>query len=204
VFDLPPVRPVVTEHRAALVACPCGCSTWGAFPAEASAPACYGPRLRAAALYLYQGQFLARGRTADAMRELFGAAMSAGTVANFQEAAHRGLGGFEDAAESAVAAAPVAGFDETGIRVAGANWWPHVARTDEVTSLRAHAKRGAEAMREIGVLPRFRGVAVRDALASYDTFGEADHQLCGAHHPDLLAMPTWGVSGLVGAWGRSA
>jgi hypothetical protein len=134
------------------------------------------------ALYLYQGRFLARGRTAEAMGELFGAAMSAGTVANFQEAGHRALAGFEGAAGDAVAGAPVAGFDETGIRVAGAGWWLHVARTGRVTALGAHQKRGAEAMRQIGVLPRFRGVAVRDALASYDTFGEvAAHQLCGAH-----------------------
>jgi hypothetical protein len=182
VFELPPVRPVVTEHRAALVACRCGCSTWGAFPVEASAPACYGPRLRAVALYLYQGQFLARGRTAEAMGALFGAELSAGTVANFQAAAHRGLEGFAEAAGYVVAAASAAGFDETGIRVAGANWWLHVARTGRVTALRAHAKTGAEAMREIGILPRFRGVAVRDALASYDTFEDVGaHQLCGAH-----------------------
>jgi hypothetical protein len=190
VFELPPVRPVVTEHRTTLVSCGCGHATWGGWPAEASAPACYGPRARAVVLYLYQGQFLARGRTARAMEDLFSAPMSAGTVANFQEAAHRGLEGFEAAAADAVAVASVAGFDETGWRVAGANWWLHVARTDGVTALRAHVKRGAEAMREMGILPRFRGVAVRDALASYDTFGDMGHQLCGAHLLRDLAAVT--------------
>jgi hypothetical protein len=35
-------------------------------------------------------------------------------------------------------------------------------------------------MRQIGILPRFRGVAVRDALASCDTFEDVGaHQLCG-------------------------
>ncbi|MDR1190003.1 MAG: IS66 family transposase [Bifidobacteriaceae bacterium] len=188
VFELPPVRPVVTEHRAVLVSCGCGHATWGGWPVEATAPACYGPRARAVALYLYQGQFLARGRTARAMGELFSAPMSAGTVANFQEAAHRELEGFEAAAD-AVAVASAAGFDETGIRVGGENWWLHVARTGEATALAAHAKRGAEAMREIGILPRFRGVAVRDALASYDTFDGMGHQLCGAHLlRDLVAV----------------
>jgi hypothetical protein len=31
------------------------------------------------------------------------------------------------------------------------------------------------------VLPAYKGVVVRDALASYDQFGDADQQLCGAH-----------------------
>jgi hypothetical protein len=31
------------------------------------------------------------------------------------------------------------------------------------------------------VLGRFRGVAVRDAWAPYDTYVDVDHQLCCAH-----------------------
>jgi hypothetical protein len=33
----------------------------------------------------------------------------------------------------------------------------------------------------MGVLPRFTGVAVHDAWASYDTYTAPDHQLCCAH-----------------------
>ena len=42
VFDLPPLRLSVSEHRAERRRCACGI-TQAAFPAEARAAACYGP-----------------------------------------------------------------------------------------------------------------------------------------------------------------
>ena len=47
VFDLPPVSLLCTEHRAETRRCSCGTLTAGSFPPEATAPACYGPALRA-------------------------------------------------------------------------------------------------------------------------------------------------------------
>jgi hypothetical protein len=44
-----------------------------------------------------------------------------------------------------------------------------------------HPKRGTEGIDEAGVLGRFRGVAVHDAWAPYDTYADAEHQLCCAH-----------------------
>ena len=53
VFDLPERLIEVTEHQVAIYACAhCRCETRAAFPAEVSAPAQYGERLRAAAVYL--------------------------------------------------------------------------------------------------------------------------------------------------------
>jgi hypothetical protein len=36
-------------------------------------------------------------------------------------------------------------------------------------------------MDEIGILPRFTGIAVHDAWAPYDTYDDATHALCNAH-----------------------
>jgi transposase len=47
VFDLPPVRLIVTEHRSQRRRCACGHITRAAFPADAGAPAQYGHRMRA-------------------------------------------------------------------------------------------------------------------------------------------------------------
>jgi transposase len=56
VFDLPPVRLAVCEHRAQRRRCVCGHVTSAAFPAGVSAPTQYGSRMRALAIYLIAAQ----------------------------------------------------------------------------------------------------------------------------------------------------
>jgi hypothetical protein len=74
----------------------------------------------------------------------------------------------------------VAGFDETGFRVEGRLAWVHCARTGRYTLLMVHPRRGGQAIEAMGILPRFAGVAVHDALAPYDTYTALDHQVCCA------------------------
>jgi transposase len=74
-----------------------------------------------------------------------------------------------------------AGFDETGLRVAGKLHWVHCARTDKYTLVTCHPKRGTKGIDDLGVLPGFAGVAIHDAWAPYDTYLDCAHQLCCAH-----------------------
>jgi transposase len=70
--------------------------------------------------------------------------------------------------------------DETGVRVAGKRRWLHVNGTRFLTHLAWHAKRGRQALEDIGIWPRFRGRAMRDRWASYD-HDPCAHSICGAH-----------------------
>jgi len=181
VFDLPPMTVRVVEHQLIARRCACGTTTCGTAPEGVSAPVQYGPRITAIVLYLYVGQFLSKKRTAKALAELFGTPLSDATVAAMTKRAADGLDGFLNEVGERIAAAEVAGFDETGLRVAGKLAWVHCARTGKYTLITCHPKRGRDGINDAGVLARFRGVAVHDAWAPYDTYLDPAHQLCCAH-----------------------
>jgi transposase len=181
VFDLQPVRAEVTEHQLIERECGCGHCTKGAAPRDAEAPVQYGPRIAAVIVYLYAGQFLSKDRTAVALAELFGIPLSSGTVAALTARAAGRLDRFLDHVREQIAVSDVAGFDETGFRVAGRLAWVHCVRTGKYTLLMAHPRRGRQAIEAMGILGRFAGVAVHDAWAPYDTYTAPDHQLCCAH-----------------------
>jgi transposase len=182
VVDVPEPTVVVTEHQIVTMACGCGHHTSAATPAEATAPVCYGSRIAAIGVYLLHGQFLSVGRTADALSDVFGLPVAPGTVACWVK--RTALGIIEQVLPviaDRIAAAPVAHFDETGLRVDGRLAWLHSASTATDVLLAVHRRRGTEAMDAIGVLPRFTGIAVHDAWAPYDTYTTAVHALCNAH-----------------------
>jgi len=92
VIDLVPARLRVTEHRAEVVRCPsCGQRTKAEFPESVRATVQYGPSVLARALYLHDYQLLPYARTTETMKELFGCAMSAGTLATAVRQCSSGL-----------------------------------------------------------------------------------------------------------------
>ncbi|MCA1702695.1 MAG: IS66 family transposase [Actinobacteria bacterium] len=181
VFDLPPMTVRVTEPQLIARRCACGTTTCGTAPEGVTAPVQYGPRITAIILYLYVGQFLSNKRTAAALAELFGTPVCEGTVASMTRRAADGLDNFLTQITDRIAEAEVAGFDETGLRVAGTLHWVHCARTSKYTLITCHPKRGRTGIDAAGVLDRFTGVAVHDAWAPYDTYVDVEHQLCCAH-----------------------
>ncbi|HEX5292023.1 MAG TPA: transposase, partial [Streptosporangiaceae bacterium] len=182
VIDIPPVKAVTAEHQLLTVQCGCGCETKAQAPDGVSAPVQYGPRIMGTGIYLWHGQFLSRDRACRALAEMFGCAPSPGALA----AAARKTAGFLAPALAAITrhliASEVVHFDETGFRTAGRLAWVHSASAGKFALFTVHARRGKDGMRAAGVLPHFRGIAVHDAWAPYDTFEDvAGHALCGAH-----------------------
>jgi transposase len=194
VFDLPVIELIVIEHRAQRRQCGCGAVTRAAFPAEASAPTCYGPGVAALATYLLGRQHLPVERAAQCLEEAFGAAVSTGWLSSLLPNAAARLDGFLAIAREQLAAAQVAHFDETGGRVAGTLHWIHVACNDTWTLLHLDRKRGRVAMDAAGVLPDFGGIAIHDGLVVYRQYDQATHGLCNAHHLRELA----GIAELTG------
>jgi transposase len=183
VFDLPDIAVRVTEHRIVSRRCRCGQVNTGRAPDGVDAPVQYGPRANAAAIYLQQALFGAQARTAQAMTDLFGVAMSAGAVAAAHLRASDALANseFVDQVRDVLTGADVVHVDESGLRVAGKLHWVHVATTGKYTLIWVHPKRGRAGIDAGEVMASMTGIAVHDAWAPYDTYSPGAHQLCCAH-----------------------
>ena len=181
VFELV-ARVDVTEHQVHAVRCACcGEVTRGAFPPEVSAPTQYGTGMKAFAVYANEYQLLPTERIGELIYELTGHRLSEGTLYNLSAEVSTDLEPFEARTRELLAAAPVAHFDETGVRVQGKLEWMHSASTATLTAYTVHPKRGEKAMNAAGILPAFSGVAIHDSWGPYWTF-LCEHGLCNVHH----------------------
>jgi transposase len=183
VFDLPEeVKLEVTEHRVEIKGCPqCGEMNRGEFPAEVNQETQYGPRVRAQMVYFNTYQFVPLERTTEILEDLYQQPVSEGAVlAAVQEAARRVTPVIEQIKDHLTHTEEAVHFDESGMRVGGLKWL-HSASTALATFFAIHAKRGQEAMDEIGILPKRTGWCIHDYWKAYLKYQQAKHSLCGAH-----------------------
>lgn len=184
VFDVPPVKVEVTEHQAEIKACPeCQRLTVGEFPVGVSQPVQYGERIKAQMVYFHQYHFVPLERTAEIVEDLYGQAVSEGTIV---EACHETAQKVEPIYQLTKAeltqTTDTGHFDETGVRIEGKLWWLHVACTSLLTYYAPHRKRGSEALDAIGIFPKFKGKAMHDNYCSYFQYEDVVNSLCNAHH----------------------
>ncbi|MDO8812452.1 MAG: IS66 family transposase [Gallionella sp.] len=186
VFDIPPLRHEVTEHRVLEARCLCGKVHRGKFPAAVSAPVQYGPRIKASVVHLTHHHMMPVARTGALSGDLFGLPMSDATVLAIHEEARTLLAPIVLAMGEALKTVPVAHADETGMRVAGSLRWLHVLSTATLTWIGAHVNRGRKAFDAFGILPAFTGTLIHDGWKPYRDL-RCTHGLCNAHHLRELA-----------------
>lgn len=174
-------RTEVTEYRQVIVACGCGCEHRGVFPEGVTSHVSYGPNLKAYAVGLVDGHFVSLERTAEIIADQYGVKPSDGSIQKWIGQVAERLNGQYGTIGLTIAAAEVAHFDESGVRVNGHTHWLHVAGTAEQVFYTIHPKRGQEAMTAAGILPAFTGCAVHDHWKPYFGFDAATHSLCNAH-----------------------
>ena len=182
VFDLPPVALFCTEHQAQRRRCSCGAETTGTFPAEATAPACYGPALRAYVCYLVTRQHIPVARVAEQLRDTHGAPISTATIIAMVKEGAAMLAEFLTQVRDLLRDADVVHADETGLRVEAALAWVHAISTGDLTLYHLNKGRGSDAMDAMGVIEHLRGVLVHDGWSPYRNYENLTHRLCNSHH----------------------
>ena len=181
VFDMYVSR-LVTEYQAQILEDEFGNRYIAPFPDGVDKAVQYGTTLKAHAVYMSQYQLLPYKRIEEYFTQQLGIPISQGSVFNFNKEAYEKLGTFDGLIKDILAKASIMNVDETGINVAGKRNWLHCASNEFWTSFMAHQKRGSEAMDEMDIIPRFKGVLCHDHWKAYYRYDDCLHALCHAHH----------------------
>jgi len=183
VFDIPPPKLEITEHRKLQCSCDsCGNLMKGEFPQNVKAPVQYGNGVRSLVVLLNIAFKLPLKKIQTLFNDLFGYAINESTIINATQKCYQQLEASEKVIRKNLLEKLVAHFDETGLRVKGKLHWLHVCCDDLFTYLFVHCKRGKEALQDVAsILPDFKNRAIHDCWSSYFNFTQCLHGICGAH-----------------------
>lgn len=180
VFDIDISR-FVTEYQAEIVMDEKGNRFVAPFPKDVTKAVQYGNGIKTHSVYMSQFQLLPYNRIQDYFADQLQIPLSEGSIFNFNNEAFQLLEDFENRVKNELAQAGVANADETGINIGGKRYWLHGLSNDRWTCYHPHEKRGADAMDDMGILPRFKGILCHDHWKPYFTYN-CIHALCNAHH----------------------
>ncbi len=182
VFDVPPLKIKVTEHRAEKKTCPC-CKkmTIANFPDDVQQPTQYGNTIKGLSTYLNQYQFLPYDRLQEFFEDIFNHTISQGMLVKINRQCYENLAIPDAEIKRQLTIASNLNHDESGIRIKSKLHWCHVASTSRLTSYGIHAKRGKEGIDAMGILPTFHGRLIHDFFKPYMNY-DCQHGLCNAHH----------------------
>lgn len=162
--------------------CPrCDAETRGAFPDDMPGPLQYGPGIVAFATHLLTAQLRSLKRATQTLKARTGRAMAEATLLAWLMRLHEALAGWERAAIERLLTEPVLHADETSLRIDRKQHWLHSVSAGNLVLKHGHRQRGGDALKDIGIVPRYGGVLVHDRWASYFTFDNCEHALCGSH-----------------------
>jgi len=179
VFELPPIKPHVTEHQQHAGYCN-ACDRWTRAELPPDVPrGAFGPRLLAVVASLTGVYQLSKRAAVHLLENLLGVVMSLGAVSRCERAVSQAVA--EPVAEAArhVEKQPVAHADETGWWQNNRRAWLWVAATSSVAVFMIHLRRNAEAARSL--LGEFAGKLITDRWSAYGQWAARDRQLCWAH-----------------------
>src|SRR4051794_30807829 len=177
VWELPEIKPIVTEYQRHRLACPCGCSTCGELPAGVP-PGQAGPRLIAFAGLLMACFRQSKRRAAQFLGMILHQPASAGWLVLLQDRAAEAVGPAYDELAGALAAQPALYVDETPTREGRAKAWVWTFVATPFTFFACRTSRAAAVLTDL-LGDAFGGVIHCDRARMYWCCGRL--QWCWAH-----------------------
>jgi transposase len=179
--DIPPIKPVITEHRIYKKQCSCGHITTSDFPNGITAPISYGPMIESLTGYFHSRQYIPFKRMQEIFRDIFSVPISEGGI-------HYLLNRLCDKAHpwykkiwEQVMHSSVVGSDETGGRLNGKKIWVWTWQNVRFTWLTGTDNRGYKTIEDSFPTGFADTVLVHDCWRSHFQTGVQTHQLCTAH-----------------------
>jgi hypothetical protein len=136
--------------------------------------------VQALAVYLSQVQLLPLQRTGEVLAEVCQAPISQAAARTFIQEAAQILEPTLERISGLLMRSEVLHVDETSVHLEGKVRWVHEHGTKWLTLYRWHAKRGAEGIEAVSLVPGYGGRMMHDRWTSYDRY-PCTHSLCGAH-----------------------
>lgn len=181
VIDIPPIKPIVTEHRLFEVHCQCGHNNRASYPDGILTPVSYGPGVQSLVSYLSVRQYLPVERITELLSSLFGLSLSTGGVCYLLEKVKQKAAPVYESIRQFVLKGHVIGADETGVNINGKNHWAWTFQNTRATYIAINKSRGTKAIVQIMPEGFENNTLVTDCWPSYFKENAAGHQLCTAH-----------------------
>ena len=189
VVEVPPVQPIVIEHRFHPMTCTCcGTENQASEMAEIIGKGGYGSRV-AAYVGLFSSQYRQSYRQIQKiMQAVFGIEMSLGTINNLRTEVSGAVSGAVTEAQSYIQQQPIVGVDETGFKqrngdgrnAAKTSGWLWVAVTPLIICFQVILSRASTAAQTV-LGSAFAGFITSDRCPAYNWVDIANRQICWAH-----------------------
>jgi len=179
-FDLPPITPIVTEHRRLRCRCKaCGLVTLAPSPL-APGQTRFGPNLLGLLAYLSVAMHATRRATRELVTQYLGIPASLGSIQNALDSVLPAIAPLAHQARAACQRAGSVGCDETGWSHQGKRAWIWCVQSEQAAFFKLQDKRDAAACRAM-VEPLGQRVVVSDRFGAYNWIEASQHQVCHAH-----------------------
>jgi transposase len=162
--------------------CPvCDTTNKGRFPEDMQGPLQYGNGIKAYVINLMITQMIALNRIQQLVHGLIDQLISESTLLKYVLQLYHRLEKWELEATQTLMREPSLHVDETSLRVDKKNQWIHVYSAGDITLKFLHPNRGKAAIEGINIIPMYDGIIIHDCWASYLSYDNCRHGLCGSH-----------------------